>query len=226
MFTGIVQSLCPVVAVEDTDGIRRLTVDLGSDGVGLERGASVANNGVCLTATDIDRSLVTFDVIGETLAVTNLGRLAVGDLVNIERSMSYGDEIGGHIVSGHVSTVATVDLIEVDGASRTTWFRTTAEAMPFLLLKGFVAVDGASLTISRIDRATHRFAVSLIPETLARTTLGRLVPGAPVNIEFEAQTQAIVTTVRQLFSDPDTRDQILGDLSSQPPGQSTGTPAG
>lgn len=210
MFTGIVQAQCPVVSIEDVDGIRRFSVELGDLANGLEHGASVANNGTCLSATSIDAGTVTFDVISETLSLTNLGDVSVGDTVNIERSMTFGDEVGGHIVSGHVSTAATVTKIEVEDANRTMWFQTTADAMPYLLMKGFVALDGASLTISRVDRATNQFAVSLIPDTLRKTSLGRVQPGDRVNVEFESQTQAIVDTVRQFLTDPELRQQILG----------------
>lgn len=214
MFTGIVQAQCPVVGIEDEDGIRRFTVDLGPHAADLKHGASVANNGTCLSVTAVDDGRVTFDIIAETLSLTNLGDVAVGDLVNIERSLGFGDEVGGHIVSGHVSTTAAVDLIEEDGANRTVWFKTTAEAMRYLLMKGWVAVDGASLTISRVDRDSSRFAVSLIPDTLSKTTLGRVTPGDRVNIEFDSQTQAIVDTVRDMLSDSELRNQILGTETS------------
>lgn len=199
-----------MVAIEDVDGIRRFTVDLGEHADGVKHGASIANNGTCLSATKMDGGHVTFDVIAETLTVTNLGDVAVGDLVNIERSIGFGDEIGGHIVSGHVSTTATVSAIEADGANRTVWFQSSPEAMPYLLMKGFAALDGASLTISRVDRPGSRFAVSLIPDTLEKTTLGRVKVGDRVNVEFDSQTQAIVDTVRDVLSDSTLRDQILG----------------
>lgn len=216
MFTGIVQALCPVVDITDADGIRRFTVDLGPHADGLELGASVANNGTCLSATVIDGGSVTFDVIGETVRLTNLADVSVGDMVNIERSMRFGDEVGGHIVSGHVSTTATVVDIEADGANRTVWFQATEDAMPFLLMKGWVALDGVSLTISRVDRAAARFAVSLIPDTLRKTTLGRVSVGGRVNVEFDAQTQAIVETVRNMLRDRDMVAQLLaGDPGSQ-----------
>ena len=214
MFTGIVQGLCPVVAIEDVDGIRRFTVELGELADGVKHGASIANNGTCLSATEMGDGRVTFDVISETLTVTNLGDVSVGDSVNIERSMSFGDEIGGHIVSGHVSTTATVSSIEADGANRTMWFETNPEAMPYLLMKGFAALDGASLTISRVDRPTNRFAVSLIPDTLEKTTLGRIGVGDRVNVEFDSQPQAIVDTVRDVLTDETLRDQILGTESA------------
>jgi len=214
MFTGIVQSQCPVVSIEDGVGTRRIVTDMGEHAQGLQRGASVAHNGVCLTATDFDGPRVAFDIIDETLQVTNLGEVEVGDLVNIERSLSFGDEVGGHIVSGHVSLTAVVDEIQAEGTNRTMWFSIDEAAMPFLLHKGWVALDGASLTISRVERSANRFAVSLIPETLALTTLGKVEVGDRVNVEFDAQTQTIVTTVRQMLTDPETRDQLLAFAST------------
>ena len=211
MFTGIVQALCPVVAVSDAEGIRHITVDLGDRADGLQLGASVANNGTCLTVSAIDGPQVRFDVIAETAARTNLGSLQAGDRVNIERSLAFGDELGGHLVSGHVSGTATVDDIIADQDNRTMWFAVDGELMPFLFWKGWVAIDGASLTVSGVDRERNRISVSLIPETLARTTLGHVEVGASVNVEVDAQTQTIVETVRSLLADPDFRSQILQD---------------
>lgn len=214
MFTGIVQNHCRVAEIVDSAGIRRLTVDLSETAEGLQLGASVANNGVCLTASAIDGNLVRFDVIAETSELTNLSSLVVGDEVNIERSLHFGDEIGGHIVSGHVSAAVTVHEIEVDGGNRTMWFKVDPSLMAFLFWKGFVALDGASLTISRIDREQHLIAVSLIPETLERTTLGGVTVGARVNMELDSQTQTIVATVRQVLADPELRSQMLDSTNS------------
>lgn len=210
MFTGIVQGMGRVVGVETAGGIGRLTVDLGGCAEGLKAGASVANNGACLTVSHIDGSKVRFDVIAETMALTNLGSLSAGDPVNIERSLRFGDELGGHVLSGHVSGTATVCDIIAEGDNRTVWFDVDRSLMPYLLWKGWVALDGASLTVSGVDRDRGRIAVSLIPETLERTTLGLVSVGDPVNIEIDAHTQAIVHTVRDLLSDPGFRDQILG----------------
>ena len=210
MFTGIVQGMGQVVDVETAEGICRLTVDLGSLADGLQAGASVANNGTCLTVSGIDGSRVRFDVIAETMHLTNLGSLSAGDPVNIERSLRFGDELGGHVLSGHVSGTATVCEIIAEGDNRTMWFDVDASLMGYLLWKGWVALDGASLTISGVDRDGHRIAVSLIPETLERTTFGRVSVGDSVNLEIDAHTQAIVHTVKGLLSDPGFRAQVLG----------------
>lgn len=207
MFTGIVQQLCEVVGVEDRDGVRRLDVDLGDHADGLESGASVANNGACLTASAIgETGIVRFDVISETVALTNLRELDVGSRVNIERSLKFGDELGGHILSGHVSGTMAVTKLEADGSNRTMWFSVAAEHMAYLMWKGWVAIDGASLTISRVDREANEIAVSLIPETLERTTLGAFEVGSVANLEVDAQTQTIVNTVRDVLRDPNMRE--------------------
>ncbi len=208
MFTGIVQELCEVVGIEDRDGVRRLVVDLGDRAEGLETGASVANNGACLTASEIDGGLVRFDVISETVQLTNLRDVEVGHRVNIERSLKFGDELGGHILSGHVSGTMTVTRIESDGANRTMWFSVHPDHMPYLMWKGWIAIDGASLTISRVDRETDEVAVSLIPETLERTTLGGFDVGSVANLEVDAQTQTIVNTVRETLKDPNMRELL------------------
>ncbi|MGB3734226.1 MAG: riboflavin synthase subunit alpha [Ilumatobacter sp.] len=208
MFTGIVQDLCEVVHVDDRDGVRRLEVLLGDHADGLESGASVANNGVCLTASHIDGGRVRFDVISETVQLTNLRDVEVGSRVNIERSLKFGDELGGHILSGHVSGTMTVSRIEVDGANRTMWFSVAPDHMPYLMWKGWIAIDGASLTISRVERATNEIAVSLIPETLERTTLGGFDVGSIANLEVDAQTQTIVNTVRETLKDPNMRELL------------------
>ena len=209
MYTGIVQGQCEVLSVEVVDGVGTLVVDMGALAEGLEPGASVSVNGVCLTVTGLDGAGVGFNVIGETFASSNLGSVTAGDRVNVERSLKFGDELGGHILSGHVADTVTVAEIEADGANRTMWFDVAPQHMRYLLWKGWVALDGASLTISRVDRAAGRIAVSLIPETLARTTLGRVSVGDRVNLEIDAQTQAIVSTVEDLLSDPEMRSQLL-----------------
>lgn len=208
MFTGIVQDLCEVVGVEDRNGVRRLRVRLDDRADGLEPGASVANNGVCLTATAIDDGVVDFDVIAETVALTNLRFVGPGSRVNIERSLRFGDELGGHILSGHVSGTITVIRVESAGENRTVSFGVPSDHMAYLMWKGWIAVDGVSLTISRLDRTTNEVSVSLIPETLARTTLGRVDVGSVCNLELDGQTQAIVTTVREVLRDPELRESL------------------
>ncbi|GHE22723.1 riboflavin synthase subunit alpha [Halomonas urumqiensis] len=204
MFTGIVQGTAEVVAIEEAELFRTHVICLpGSLREGLVQGASVAHNGVCLTVTAMDRDLVSFDLMRETLKVTNLGAVKVGDRVNIERAARFGDEIGGHAMSGHV--MATAELVELDEApnNRRLWFELPAPLGRFVFDKGYIGVDGISLTIGEVRKATEangpRFCVNLIPETLERTTLVDRVPGDVVNIEIDPQTQAIVESVERVL---------------------------
>lgn len=201
MFTGIVQGLCEVESVHDEPGLRRLSLALGGLAEGLETGASVAVNGVCLTATEVAGPIGRFDVIRETLTLTNLGDVGAGSRVNVERSFRVGDEIGGHILSGHVSGVTTVSRIEVGSNERNVFVRVPGKLMKYLSYKGFVSLDGASLTIAHVDSTAQEIGVCLIPETIARTTLGAVSVGDRVNIEVDAQTQTIVETVERVLAE-------------------------
>lgn len=213
MYTGIVQGLCPVERVEDETNIRRLAVVLGELADGVALGASVAINGTCLTVTsESEGGIVRFDVIQETLQLTNLDTLVSGDLVNVERSFKVGDEIGGHILSGHVTdTVVVAGVREADNLREVT-FTVPGRWMKYLHHKGFVALDGASLTIASIDHDKDQIGVSLIPETIERTTLGRVDVGDRVNLEVDAQTQAVVDTVERMINTP----ELLARLAVRP----------
>ena len=166
---------------------------------GLQIGASVAHNGVCLTVTEIRDNLVSFDLMQETLKITNLGELKAGDFVNIERAMQMGTEIGGHILSGHV--YCTADIVERLPSENNLqiWFQLpNQDTMKYVLTKGFIAVDGISLTIGEVRE--QRFCVNLIPETIHRTLIGKKTVGEKVNIEIDPQTQAIVDTVERYLA--------------------------
>lgn len=199
MFTGIVQGVCRVVAVEREAGIATLRIDLGGHAAGLQSGASVAVNGTCLTAVAIDGGEVRFELVKETCELTNLGALRAGCLVNVERSFRVGDEVGGHILSGHTAALALVVDVAGGRGHRRIAVEVPARWMPYLMPKGFVALNGASLTIQDLDRAQNTFAVSLIPETLARTTFGDVAVGDSLNLEVDAQTQAVVDTVKAML---------------------------
>ncbi len=210
MFTGIVQALVPVVSTEIRSGVLRLGVKMGNLTGGLQIGASVAVNGVCLTVTGFSADVVHFDVIDETRRLTNIDGVSVGTLVNVERSFRAGDEIGGHVVSGHIAgTVVVFDIVQSEGVRNIT-FVANAGHMKYLLHKGFVSLDGASLTIAFVDYSSDRFGVCLIPETIERTTLGRVVVGNRVNVEPDSQTQTIVDTVERLFRNEDLLIRLRG----------------
>ena len=200
MFTGIVQALVEVDHVVSEGSLKRLGLALGPLAEGLELGASVAVNGTCLTVTSVGNT-ATFDVIAETLTTTNLDHLQPGSLVNVERSFRVGDEVGGHILSGHITGVATLVEIEDGPEQRDLVFEAQPAWMKYLQHKGFVALDGASITIARVDPEHLRFTVCLIPETIARTTLGHIRVGDAVNVEVDQQTQAIVDTVERVLAE-------------------------
>ncbi|MEC5207961.1 riboflavin synthase subunit alpha [Vogesella urethralis] len=199
MFTGIVQGMATVVAVEEKNQFRTHKVRLPAALLpGLQIGASVAHNGCCLTVTAIDGDVVSFDLIAETLRLTNLGSLQAGDAVNVERAARFGDDIGGHSMSGHIICTAAVSEVLTSPDNRTLWFTLPRELMKYVLKKGYIGVDGCSLTIG--DVRDDGFCVNLIPETLQRTLLGVRQVGDVVNIEIDPQTQAIVDTVERVLA--------------------------
>lgn len=197
MFTGIVKGHYPVTRLTDANGVRSFSVSLPFDlRAGLQHGASVAVAGVCLTVTRVAGEDVWFDAMGETLAKTTLGALSLLDTVNVERSLKMGDELGGHLLSGHVD--ATAEIVARDGERMT--FRVDPALMPYILPKGFIALDGCSLTV--VDPKDDTFAVHFIPETLRLTTFGARKAGERVNLEIDRQTQAIVETVHRHLARP------------------------
>lgn len=200
MFTGIVQGTAQIHSIDEKSNFRTQIVKMPQELLAdLEIGASVANNGVCLTVTEINQDLVSFDLMQETLKITNLGQIKVGDLVNIERAMKMGDEIGGHILSGHVYCTAKVVERLPSANNLQIWFELpNADIMKYVLTKGFIAIDGISLTIGEVK--AQSFCVNLIPETLHRTLIGKREIGDLVNIEIDPQTQAIVDTVERYMA--------------------------
>ncbi len=197
MFTGIVQGMGAVRAIHPRERATSLQIDLGSLVAGVSLGASVAIAGTCLTVVAVDGACTIFDVIGETLDKTTLGSLKVGDLVNIERSARIGDEIGGHILSGHVSGVVEIYACNIAENNHVLKLRCDPVWMPYLLPKGFVALDGCSLTVA--DVYSDDFTVHLIPETLARTTFGFKKTGDHLHLEIDAMTRATVDTVTRFL---------------------------
>jgi riboflavin synthase len=203
MFTGIVQGTARVVAADRDGGLLHLVLELPEGRAdGLVPGASVAVAGTCLTAVAIDGRRVAFDCIGETLARTTLGALRPEGRVNVERAARFGDEIGGHLLSGHVAVAAEVVDRAEEGGNLALWFAVPAPWGRYVLPKGYVAIDGCSLTVGevRADGDAARFAVHLIPETRRITTLDALAPGDRVNLEVDAQTQAVVDTVARVLA--------------------------
>jgi len=199
MFTGIVQGTAEVVAIEEKQQFRVHVLRLPAELLpGIELGASIAHNGCCLTVTRVDGDQVSFDLMQETLRVTNLGELKVGDRVNVERAAKFGDEIGGHAMSGHIIALAEVLEVIDTPNNRTIWFRLPAEYARYVFTKGYIGIDGCSLTIGEVK--DNAFCVHLIPETLQRTNLAWRKAGDAINIEIDPQTQAIVDTVERVMA--------------------------
>ncbi len=198
MFTGIVQGQAEVLSLTKRDQFMTLKVSLPTHTENLAVGASIAINGTCLTIAEFEGNKVQFDLIKETLNVTNLGTILEGDQVNFERAARFGDEIGGHQLSGHISAVASIVSIERTEDNCEIWFKANNALMPYILPKGFVALNGCSLTIG--DVKENQFNVYLIPETLAVTTFGNASTGDLINLEVDPQTQAIVDTVNRYLT--------------------------
>ncbi|MGR3808492.1 riboflavin synthase subunit alpha [Pasteurella testudinis] len=201
MFTGIIQGKARIESIAAKKDFKthiiRMPADLLDD---LKLGASIAHNGVCLTVTEINGDLLSFDLMQETLRITNLGELQVGDEVNIERAMKMSDEIGGHMLSGHVYSMALIDEIIQSENNYQIWFSLLQpHLLKYILTKGYIAIDGISLTIGAVENA--RFCVNLIPETLERTIIAQKKIGDKVNLEIDSQTQAIVDTVERYLSE-------------------------
>lgn len=201
MFTGIAHGkYCAAVRRQD-DGILKLTLDLGAYGRDLAIGASVSINGVCLTVVSNSEGVASFDVVSETARISNLGELMDGSNVNVERSFRVGDEVGGHMLSGHVADVVTVASNTVEDSEALLEFVVPEAWRRYLMPKGFVALNGCSLTVAEFDRQSGIGAINLIPETLRRTTFDEVAEGDRLNLEVDAQTQAVVDTVRAMMSD-------------------------
>ena len=201
MFTGIVQGLATVSQLDRKANFLSLIVEFPENALeNVQTGASIAINGACLTVTAFDARTARFDVIDETLDKTTLGTLTQNESVNFERAACFGTEIGGHLLSGHISDTAeiverisTKDNCAVEIQIAKHW-------IPYVLSKGYVAVDGISLTVGEVNEDKGTFFVHLIPETLSRTTLGFRQVGDALNLEIDPMTQAVVETVRRVMA--------------------------
>jgi riboflavin synthase len=215
MFTGIVQGIATVSALVDRPGLRSFTLQFPPGFAdGLQTGASVAVDGVCLTVTTLLGSdAAAFDVMQQSLGLTTLSGLAVGSRINVERAARDGAEIGGHPLSGHVDFMARVVQVRRPENNHVLRFDVPAPWMRYVFAKGYIAINGASLTVAEAGRDRGKdgggagwFEVWLIPETLRLTTFADKAEGSTVNIEIERQTQVFVDTVR------DAIDEKLGPL--------------
>ena len=185
MFTGIIEEVGKVISAQ----VGELVIAATGVTPGMERGASMAVNGVCLTVTDFAASAFSVDVMPETLKRTNLGLLGAGDMVNLERALPFGGRLGGHLVQGHIDDTGRVASITREGGAMLIRFEASPEVMYYLVEKGFIAVDGVSLTI--VSRDATSFQVSLVDYTRQHTTLGNRRVGDVVNLEVDIMAKYI-----------------------------------
>lgn len=202
MFTGIVQGVATIKKIQDQTGLRtiQLAFPAGFDH-DLQIGASVATDGVCLTVTKLFEDAAEFDIMQQTLAITTLDSYAENAQVNVERAAKDGAEIGGHPLSGHVDFVAQLAQIRQLENNYVMRIAVPKEWMRYIFAKGYIAINGASLTIAEVDRDANWFEVWLIPETLRMTVFGQKKVGDSLNIEIERQTQVVVDTVRNILQE-------------------------
>ncbi|CAL4319244.1 riboflavin synthase subunit alpha [Buchnera aphidicola] len=198
MFSGIVHGFTKLVKIEKKDQYRTYIFKFKKYQIkNLKLGNSISHNGCCLTVSKINNNYISFDIIKETLNNTNLKILKIGEYVNFERAAKFGDEIGGHIVSGHVITMAKVKKVINQNDSYLIWLTVlNTSIMQFILHKGFICIDGISLTIAKIKK--NSFCVYLIPETLRVTTIKNKRKNDYLNLEIDYFTQTIVSTVNTL----------------------------
>jgi riboflavin synthase len=195
MFTGIVEGIGRITEIEGEAAIR-LFIELPSVEK-LAIGGSVAIDGVCLTAVEIIGSVVSFDVIPETLSVTTLADLRAGAKVNVERALRMGDELGGHLLSGHIMGKGRIIQRQKSEKHHDLRIEIDTRIMRFIQEKGFIAIDGISLTVGEVS--ADSFALHLIPETLRLTTINHKLEGDYVNVEIDSMTKTVVETVERML---------------------------
>ncbi|MBU0660788.1 riboflavin synthase subunit alpha [Patescibacteria group bacterium] len=201
MFTGIVRGNVQIQLIDKKEGICRMALLFDNQFLlNIVIGASVAVDGVCLTIVEIEGNIGYFDVMEETLLVTTLGKKVVGDYVNVERAAHMGDEIGGHLLSGHIATQGEVVAFTREDHDVRMTIHVDEEWMKYMLHKGFIAIDGISLTVVEPSVQEGLFQLCLIPETLEKTGLGKKQIGDKVNIEIDPMTQAIVDTTERVLA--------------------------
>ncbi len=200
MFTGLVETKGSIVALVDQPPGKRITVEAAHLSEGAELGDSVAINGCCLTVIAIDETRLDFEAGEETLSRTNLGRLAVGSPVNLERALAVGDRLGGHHVTGHIDAPGTLAERTEDPPWANLKFDMPAQLASQVAAKGSIAIDGVSLTV--VDAGDDWFTVALIPHTLDVTTLGDLAVGDPVNLETDVLAKYVERSLAYATTKP------------------------
>ena len=200
MYTGITRGLYEVIAVKKKPGLISYTVHLSPElCIKLNPGDSVAVDGVCQTVVNLENTNASFQAIQETLEKTTLNDLQLGAYVSIERSLCFGDEIGGHEVSGHIFGTAVIHQRIVDDNNLTLIIQCNSDWMKYILPKGFIAVDGSSLTVGKTQPEQGLFYLHLIPETLRLTNFANKQVNDRVNIEFDHKTKTIVDSIERIL---------------------------
>lgn len=199
VFTGIVEGTGIISKIIRKENLSSMIIQTSSEfNKGIQVGASVCVDGVCLTATKINLDSLEFDVIIETLNVTTFGNIRTNSVVNIERSMKLGDEIGGHMISGHVFDTVTIKDINKPKNNYILTLKCNSRLQKYIFSKGYISLNGISLTIGEVDKINNTFTVYLIPETLRLTNIIHKVVGDSINIEIETQTRNTVDTILEM----------------------------
>lgn len=200
MFTGIIRGIGKVEKIRYLQGFNQYSISMDKQLLlHIERGASIAIDGICLTVTNFSANEAAFDAISETLTKTTLKFIKENDLLNIERAARFGDEIGGHILSGHIFGTATIHSIDVKENHCAICLKCPLEWMEYIFPKGYLALNGVSLTVVHVDKMQGLFSVHLIPETLEKTTFGLKKVTDLINVEIDTQTQVIVDTLKAIY---------------------------
>ena len=197
MFTGLIETVCIVKSARQSESAMLLSIDLGELADDGRIGDSIAINGVCLTIARLEGSIATFELSGETLAKSTLGKLKPSSQVNVERAIKASDRFGGHFVQGHIDGTATIRAIDKRGEFADMKFAAQAGLLDQMVVKGSVAVDGISLTIASMDQ--NSFSVAIIPETLKKTTLSKVKIGDEVNIETDIIVKAVKKQLEKIL---------------------------
>jgi len=197
MFTGLIESTVPIVSIVDTDGNLRLCIEYPGSISEVKMGGSISLNGVCLTISDIKDRKIWVEIVQETAAATNMADLKVGDLVNLERSLRVGDELGGHFLTGHIDGTGIITKIENVPGSRTIWVSIPPELARFIVRKGSVGLDGVSLTV--VDLDNDALSVVIIPFTGKVTSLGTKTEGDSLNIEVDVIGKYVHKSVQEII---------------------------
>lgn len=195
MFTGIIRDKGRVIAIAEGDNSRRLTIATGLDLSSIEIGASVACDGCCLTVVEKTQDTMTFDVGAETMALTTLGDWAIDSRINLETSLRLGDELGGHMVSGHIDGIAVIENVKADGDSWRFKVRVPDDLAKFIVPKGAVALNGISLTVNEVEGAV--FGVCIIPHTWDVTNIHTWDEGSRVNLEVDQMARYVARILQK-----------------------------